>query len=151
MHEVNSVQSIPSNTAATLYRGPGETPVTAFQDSLHYSQALRIGNRVEISGQGGWDADLTFPSDLEAEIVRAFDNVEAILAVAGASWADVVSVDSFHVPQVPDEIGAEPTRVMAEQFRARMGDRRPIWTELGVAALGAVGMRVEIKVTAIVS
>ena len=25
----------------------------------HYSQALRIGDRIEISGQGGWDADFT--------------------------------------------------------------------------------------------
>ncbi|MDN3238138.1 Rid family hydrolase [Glycomyces tritici] len=119
------------------------------QEMLHYRQALRIGDRVEISGQGGWDDDLVFPDDLEAEIVRAFDNVERTLALAGATWRDVVNVDSYHLPDAPDQIGERPTRVMAEQFRKRMGDRAPIWTQIGVAALGAPKMRVEIRVTAV--
>jgi enamine deaminase RidA (YjgF/YER057c/UK114 family) len=119
------------------------------EEMLHYKQALRIGDRVEISGQGGWDADLNFPEDLEAEIVQAFDNVEQTLALAGASWRDVVHVNSYHLPDDPEFIGDRPTRVMAEQFRKRMGDRAPIWTQLGVAALGAPKMRVEIRVTAV--
>src|SRR5690349_21713581 len=104
-------------------------------ENLHYHQAVRIGDRVEISGQGGWDDDVTFPESLEEEIVRAFDNVERVLAAAGASWRDVVAVNSYHVPVAPDEIGDEHTRVMVEQYRKRMGDRAPIWTQIGVAAL----------------
>lgn len=126
--------------------GYGETQLNV----MRYSQAVRIGDRVEISGQGGWDDDFAFPEGLEDEIVRAFENVERTLAEAGATWRDVVSVDSYHVPTAPDEIGQDHNRVMVEQFRARMGDRAPIWTELGVAALGAPGMRVEIRVTAVV-
>ncbi|WP_289016688.1 Rid family hydrolase [Aeromicrobium sp. REDSEA-S32_B7] len=127
---------------------PGDNPVSRFQEQLGYSQAVRIGDRVEISGQGGWNLDLTFPDDLEAEIVQAFDNVAMVLAEAGASWSDVVSVDSFHLPDADDQVGERPTRVMVEQMRARMDGRRPIWTQVGVAALGAPGMRVEIRVTA---
>ena len=41
------------------------------RDLLHYSQAVRIGNRVEISGQGGWDDDLRIPEALEEEIAQA--------------------------------------------------------------------------------
>ncbi|MFJ1761170.1 RidA family protein [Amycolatopsis sp. NPDC088138] len=119
-------------------------------DALHYTQAVRIGDRVEISGQGGWDDNTVFPESLEEEIVQAFENVERTLATAGASWADVVAVDSFHIPTAPDTIGDDHTNVMVEQFRKRMGDRAPIWTQLGVAALGAPGMRVEIRATAIV-
>ncbi|MFE9786768.1 Rid family hydrolase [Nocardia salmonicida] len=119
-------------------------------DLLHYRQALRVGDRVDISGQGGWDDDITFPASLEDEIVRAFENVEKTLATVGATWRDVVAVDSFHLPTAEDEIGDEHTRVMVEQFRKRMGDRAPIWTQIGVAALGAPGMRVEIRVTALV-
>ncbi|GAA2272059.1 RidA family protein [Glycomyces scopariae] len=117
---------------------------------LGYSQAVCIGDRVEISGQGGWNDDIEFPEDLEEEIVQAFDNVERVLAAAGAGWPDVVSVDSYHLPDDPAYIGERPGRIMAEQFRKRMDGREPIWTELGVAALGAPGMRVEIRVTAIV-
>ena len=119
-------------------------------EAMHYSQAVRIGDRVEISGQGGWDDELNFPESLEQEIVRAFDNVERTLATAGATWGDVVHVNSYHVPEVPGFIGETHGRVMVEQLRARMGDRAPIWTETGVPALGAPGMRVEIRVTAIV-
>ncbi len=119
-------------------------------DLLGYSQAVRIGNRVEISGQGGWDDDINFPESLEDEIVRAFDNVERTLATAGASWRDVVHVNSYHVPAEPDTIGAAHNDVMVAQFRKRLGDRAPIWTQTGVPVLGAPDMRVEIRVTAIV-
>lgn len=115
---------------------------------LHYSQAVRIGDTVRISGQGGWDDDFRFPDSLEAEIVQAFDNVERTLAQAGATWRDVVSVNSYHVASSRSII-EEHNPVVVEQFRRRMGDRAPIWTELGVAALGAPEMRIEIEVTAV--
>ncbi|WP_241387557.1 Rid family hydrolase [Rhodococcus sp. CH91] len=126
--------------------GYGDTQLA----KMHYNQAVRVGDRVEISGQGGWDDDWHFPDALEDEIVQAFDNVERTLALAGASWRDVIAVDSYHVPTADDSIGDDHNRVMVEQFRARMGERAPIWTEIGVTALGAPGMRVEIRVTAIV-
>ncbi|ONI89486.1 hypothetical protein ALI22I_15865 [Saccharothrix sp. ALI-22-I] len=116
---------------------------------MHYNQAVRIGDRVETSGQGGWDDDWNFPEALEDEIVQAFDNVERTLASAGATWRDVIAVNSYHIPESADFIGEVHNRVMVEQFRKRMGDRAPIWTETGVPALGAPKMRVEIRVTAI--
>jgi enamine deaminase RidA (YjgF/YER057c/UK114 family) len=119
-------------------------------EMLHYSQAVRIGNRVEISGQGGWDDDMTFPESLEEEIIRAFENVERTLAMAGASWRDVVHVNSYHVAGEPDTIGGAHNDVMVAQMRKRMPDRAPIWTQTGVTVLGAPTMRVEIRVTAIV-
>ncbi len=122
--------------------GYGDTALAA----LHYSQAVRIGDTVRISGQGGWDDDFTIPESLEAEIVRAFDNVQRTLAEAGAGWPDVVAVDSFHV--VADHPFDEHNKVVVEEFRRRMGDRAPIWTQVGVTALGLPAMRIEIKVTA---
>jgi enamine deaminase RidA (YjgF/YER057c/UK114 family) len=126
--------------------GYGETMLA----ERHYHQAVRIGDRVEISGQGGWDDDLNFPESLEDEIVRAFDNVERTLATAGASWRDVVHVNSYHVAGEADSIGWAHNGVMIDQLRKRMPDRAPIWTETGVTVLGAPGMRVEIRVTAVV-
>lgn len=126
--------------------GYGETQPA----KMHYSQAVRIGDRVETSGQGGWDDDWNFPESLADEIVQAFDNVERTLATAGATWRDVVAVNSYHIPDAPDFIGEAHNRVMVEQFRKRMGDRAPIWTETGVPALGAPRLRVEIRVTAVV-
>ncbi|WP_185296366.1 Rid family hydrolase [Mycolicibacterium litorale] len=72
------------------------------------------------------------------------------MASAGADWSDVVAVDSFHIPAAPDSVGDDHNRVMVEQFRKRMGDRAPIWTQIGVSAPGALMMRVEIRATAVV-
>jgi enamine deaminase RidA (YjgF/YER057c/UK114 family) len=119
------------------------------REQLHYAQAVRIGDRIETSGQGGWDDEWNLPASLEEEIVRAFENVERTLATAGAGWPDVVHVNSYHVAAEPDAIGDAHNSVMVEQLRRRMGGRTPIWTQTGVTALGLAGMRVEIRVVAI--
>lgn len=120
-------------------------------EQLGFSQAVRVGNRVETSGQGGWDDELTIPADLEEEIVRTFENVERTLAVAGAGWGNVIHVNSYHKARPgEDAIGQDHNRVMVEQFRRRLGTRAPIWTQTGVTVLGLAAMRIEIRVTAIV-
>jgi enamine deaminase RidA (YjgF/YER057c/UK114 family) len=106
----------------------------------------KIGNRVETSGQGGWNDDLQFPESLEDEIAQAFRNVERTLATAGASWAHVVHVNSYHVGGFPPEVN----ETMARLYRQYMPNHAPIWTELGVEALGHPAMRIEIRVTAII-
>src|SRR5689334_20985404 len=108
---------------------------------VHYSQAVRIGDRVETAGQGGWDDALGFAESLQDETAQAFDNVERTLATAGATWADVVHVNSYHV--IGDGSFDDHNQVMVAQLRARMGDRAPIWTAVGVTALGLPQMRVE--------
>jgi enamine deaminase RidA (YjgF/YER057c/UK114 family) len=62
----------------------------------------------------------------------------------------VVSVHSYHLPNADGTIGREHLTTMAEQFRRRMGDRAPLWTCIGVAALANPLMRVEIQVTAVI-
>ncbi|SFF73851.1 Rid family hydrolase [Curtobacterium sp. YR515] len=119
------------------------------RDTVHASQAVRIGQRVETSGQGGWDDSMQIADTLEEQMRRAFDNVERTLAAAGASWHDVVDVTSFHLPE-DGVIGAEDTRLMVQHLHSRMGARRPIWTQIGAPAFGLPGMRVEIRVTAII-
>lgn len=139
----------------TFHRTPGDGRVRALQEQLHYDQAVRYApadhDRVDLSGQGGWDADLTFPDDLAQEVERAFDNVTAVLAEAGAGWSDVVSVDTFHTAAAGGPIGPEHTEPVVAQLRTRMPDHRPIWTQVGVTALGAPGMRVEVRVSALVA
>ena len=112
---------------------------------MHYSQAVRTGNRIETSGQGGWSDDWTFPASLADEIAQAFCNVERTLATAGAGWSHVVHVNSYHVGGFPRGVN----ETMVKLFRHYMPDHAPIWTALGVAALGDPAMRVEIRVTAV--
>ena len=120
--------------------GYGERQLNTF----HYSQAVKVGNRVETSGLGGWVVDWCFPETLADEINQAFRNVERTLATTGASWEHVIAVNSYHVG-FPEEVN----QIMSEQFRQHMQNHAPIWTALGVAALGDPKMRVEIRATAI--
>jgi enamine deaminase RidA (YjgF/YER057c/UK114 family) len=41
-------------------------------NELHYSQAVKIGDRVETSGQGGWDDDLQIPESPQTKLLRRF-------------------------------------------------------------------------------
>jgi enamine deaminase RidA (YjgF/YER057c/UK114 family) len=118
--------------------------------NFHYSQAVRYGNRVETSGQGGWDDNLSLPESVRDEVIQTFDNVERTLAVAGASWRHVVSVHSYHLADADGTIGQDHLATMVEQFRRRMGEHAPLWTCIGVAALAGPKMRVEIQVTAVI-
>ncbi|OBK13626.1 Rid family hydrolase [Mycobacterium asiaticum] len=117
----------------------------------YYSQALRVGDRIEISGQGGWEADFTLSvTSLEDEIGKACDNVEKTLAEAGATWLDVVNVHSYHVPTTDNSIGEQHMSLMVDQFRKRFGQHLPLWTAVGVKALALPDQHVEIEVVAIV-
>ena len=122
--------------------GYGEKALTL----LNYSQAVKVDNRVEISGQGGWDDDFQMPISLEEEIEQAFRNVERTLKTAGAGWEHVIHVNSYHVGGFPPEVN----ETMARLYRHYMPNHAPIWTQVGVEALGLPTMRVEIRVTAII-
>ncbi|QKF63958.1 Rid family hydrolase [Campylobacter corcagiensis] len=117
------------------------------QKSFGYTTAVKIGNIVKISGQGGWDeSGVNFPhKDIKDEIIQACDNVEWALNSAGASWKDVYSVTSYFTVPFTDEIHM----VLSSEFNKRCG-KSPIWTQLGVRELGNKPMRVEIVVEAFV-
>ena len=115
-------------------------------NQLHYSQAVKIDNRVETSGQGGIDDNLQISEAIADEIAQTFRNIERTLATAGAGWEHVVHVNSYHFGGFPPEVN----EVIVKLFRHYMPNHAPIWTEVGVAALALTKMRVEIRVTAIV-
>jgi reactive intermediate/imine deaminase len=62
-----------------------------------YSQAVRAGDTVYVSGQIPLDPATgeLVTGDIEAEIRRAFDNLAAIAKAAGGSLADAVKVTVF--------------------------------------------------------
>lgn len=129
----------------TYYAYPGAGKWAS--ENLGYSQAVRVGDRIECSGQGGWSFDKGYPSfsaDLKEEVEQAFKNVESALKDAGGKgWSQVFRVNSYHTDITP-----ELTAIMKECYEKWMPDHKPIWTQIGVAKLGADGMNVEIEVSA---
>jgi enamine deaminase RidA (YjgF/YER057c/UK114 family) len=62
-----------------------------------YSPAIRSNGFLFVSGQVGSREDGSPESDLETQVRRAFDHLNAILAAAGGSFDDVVDVTVFMV------------------------------------------------------
>ena len=61
-----------------------------------YSQAVRVGDTVYLSGQIGLDpASMQLVDGIDAQIVRVFDNLKAVAEAAGGSLADVVKLNVF--------------------------------------------------------
>ncbi|EXJ75433.1 uncharacterized protein A1O5_02129 [Cladophialophora psammophila CBS 110553] len=114
-----------------------------------YSQAVRVGNRVECAGQGGWDPATGIVSETSTQldqIEQAFKNVDMNLKQAGAErgWGQVFRVNSYHIP-LNDEI---IEKVKTEIAKWCGKEHRPIWTAVEVPKLGLENMKVEIEVSA---
>ena len=61
-----------------------------------YSQAVKVGNTVYMSGQIGLDpATMTMADGIDAQIARVFDNLKAVAAAAGATLDNAVKVNVF--------------------------------------------------------
>lgn len=61
-----------------------------------YSQAVKVGNTVYLSGQIGLDpASMQLVDGIEAQIVQVFDNLQAVVAASGGSLADIAKLNIF--------------------------------------------------------
>ena len=131
-----------SNQKYFCYEGVGVTNNRLYS----YSQAVKVGNIIKCSGQGGWDNEGNIDEkDLKGQIDLAFKNVEKNLKDAGGKgWETVDAVKSFHISL------SDSFDLMVEQFRKWMPNHQPVWTCVGVTELGIPGMIVEIEVEAII-
>ena len=61
-----------------------------------YSQAVKVGDTVYLSGQIGLDpVSMNLLEGIDAQIVRVFDNLKAVAEASGGSLADVVKLNVF--------------------------------------------------------
>ena len=81
-----------------------------------YSQAVRVGNTVYISGQIPLQPETMelVVGDMEQQIRRVFDNLAAIAVAAGGSLADIVKLTIYLIDM--DDF-ALLNRIMAEYFQ----------------------------------
>jgi reactive intermediate/imine deaminase len=104
-----------------------------------YSQAVRVGNTVWVSGQIPLDpaTQSMVEGGIDAQIHQVFKNLKAIVSAAGATFDDVVKATVFltdlsHFAQV--------NKIMAEYFR----EPYPARAAVGVASLPR-GAAVEVE------
>lgn len=125
-------------TARDVVFPPGRQ---ALYEQNRYSPAVRSNGLLFVSGQVGSREDGSPEPELEAQVGRAFDNLNAILHAAGCTFDDVIDVTVFMV-----EPQAHFQRVwqVVQQY---WGDApHPTATVVGVTWL--YGFQFEIKVVA---
>lgn len=95
-----------------------------------YSQAIRVGETVYLSGQIPLVPETMelVEGDMEAQIRRVFDNLQAVAHAAGGDMGEIVKLNVFltdlaHFPLI--------NQVMADYFRQPF----PARAAIGVAAL----------------
>ena len=117
----------------------------SIEDQYAYSRAVRVGDRVFISGSTALNARGTVdgPGDLYRQTRSTLDTIFAALDQAGGTPADLVYTKSFF-----SDLGHMPdyTRAWLEAF----GDVRPTSTALGIPALLRPEMLIEIEAEAII-
>ena len=113
----------------------------ALYERNRYSPAVRANGLLFVSGQVGSREDGSPEPDLDAQVRLAFANLNAVLAAAGCSFADVVDVTVFMVdPQT--------------HFERMWGVAQDFWGEApypsltGVGVTWLYGFQFEIKVVA---
>ena len=105
-----------------------------------YSQGLRAGDFIFVSGQGPLDPETgkIVGETIEAQTARTLENIKAILEAGGATMADVVKVTA-HLTDLSNF--AAYNKVYATYFP----DPKPVRTTVGSQLLG---MLVEIDAIA---
>lgn len=94
-----------------------------------YSQAVKVGDTVYLSGQIGLDpATMQMVDGIDAQIVRVFENLKAVAEASGGSLADTVKLNVYLT-----DLGnfAKVNETMAKYFQAPY----PARAAVGVASL----------------
>lgn len=112
-------------------------------DNYHFAPAVRVGDRIWLSGQVGIGADFAPGKDMEEQARFAFEGIKATLEAAGASLSDIVELMTFHT-DLRGEMEAF-TKVKDAYFPSDF----PCWTAVGVTQLAAPEFKVEIRAVAV--
>jgi len=105
------------------------------------------GKLVFVSGQVALDRDLQLvgSGDLAAQARQALSNLASSLKAAGATPADITMLRTYIV-----DYKAEYARELAAPFEEFFGGTPPASTRVGVQALAAPGLMIEIEAVAVI-
>jgi enamine deaminase RidA (YjgF/YER057c/UK114 family) len=111
-----------------------------------YSYSVRAGQTIYLAGQVALDDEMQIVGATVAEqAAQVWRNIESVLAVSGATLADIVKVTYFmrDIRELPGEI-----EVRTALFAA---DKMPAVTAIQAAALGLPGLMMEVDVVAVLA
>lgn len=106
------------------------------------------GKMVFIAGQVAFDSagEIVGKGDLRAQATQAYTNLKAALTAAGATFADVVKMNTYVVNYKPADLPI--LREVRGQFFPQ--ENPPASTLVGVQALALDGLLIEVEAVAVV-
>jgi len=112
-------------------------------DNWQFSQAVRVGDMVWVSGQVGVDMNLVPAEGIEAQARQAFENLKLVLEEAGSSMGDIVELVTYHT-SIEDiaAVSAVKSEFIPKDY--------PAHTAIGVKQLVLPELLLEIRATAVV-
>ena len=110
-----------------------------------YSHAVKVGNTIYVSGQGGIDPEgNVIEGDCGAQAHQAFENMKRVLEAAGATMQDVVKLN-YYFTNI-----AEDLPKIADAYRKYFGRHYPASTAVQVGSLVYPGLLLELEAIAVI-
>lgn len=105
--------------------------------TIYVSGQVSVNDKAEVVGKG----------DLRAQVERTFENLQAALAAAGATFNDVVKITYFVVDLKPEHV----PHIREVRRKYLNVENPPASTLVGVAALVVPDWLIEIELIAVVA
>lgn len=123
-----------------IITAPGVAPTPKF-----FSQGIRVGDTIYLSGQVGMDRDgnVVGKGDMAAQTRQTIENIRLLLAAEGANLDDVVKVTMY----VTDMSQADAARAVREEYFTTFP---PASTGVEVKGLADPDLLIEIDAIAVV-
>ena len=121
-------------------------------DEFRYAAVRRVDNMLYISGVivGRREGEGKDAAAFKLQVDRGFQRLKGVLEAAGATFNDVVMINSFHVWQGPDFEGtkSEQFALFEEVAGNYLKPPYPAWTAVGTSGLLGSGGIVEVQLIA---
>jgi enamine deaminase RidA (YjgF/YER057c/UK114 family) len=121
-------------------------------DEFRYAPVRRVDNTLYISGVivGRREGEGRDAAAFKLQVDRAFQRLKGLLEMSGATFNDVVMINSFHVWQGPDFEGtkSEHFALFEEVAGNYLKPPYPAWTAVGTTGLLGNGGIVEVQLIA---
>jgi enamine deaminase RidA (YjgF/YER057c/UK114 family) len=130
---------------------PDENAKYAY-DNFRYAAVRRVADTLYISGVviGPREGEKRDAEAFKQQVHRGFQRLQAILKAAGASFEDVVMINSFHVWEGPNFEGTKDQHfaLFEEVADSYLKPPYPAWTAVGTTGLLGTNSIVEVQLIA---
>jgi len=117
--------------------------LSRFEEEAKFTRAIRVGDRIIVSGNIGSEADGSISPDAGRQAERCFEQILEYVTQLGGQSGDVVRVRMF-VTDIAD------AQAVTAAFTRAVGHARPTGTLVAIAALASPAFKVEIEAEAII-